>query len=85
MTTTETKLVRLGDLGTNHVWFAGIGQPAGCDLRTEEGDLLELPHEDWADLEGTIDGGKWSWNGEGNPTDWKGNAVQKIVAFVPAG
>lgn len=41
MNTTST---RLGDLGTGHVWFTSIGQPAGCDLELEEdGDCLHLP------------------------------------------
>lgn len=82
--TTETKLVRLGAIEATHVWFSGVGAPAGCDLIAEDGQpSVELPHEDWYELEGTIEGDKWQWNGEGNPTDWKGNTVQKITAFVP--
>lgn len=75
---------RLGDLGTNHVWFSGVGHPAGCDWKIEEdGDQLELP-EGWWDLEGTVEGNKWTWDGKGSPRDFKGNTVQQIVAFIPA-
>ena len=81
---TSTDLIRLGDLGTAHVWFCGVGAPAGRDLIAEEGEPLELPREGWWDLEGTVEGDKWTWDGNGNPTDERANTVQRIVAFVPA-
>jgi hypothetical protein len=77
--------VRLGDLGVSHVWFVSVGQPAGCDLISEDGEPLELPSEDWWDLTGEIIDNQWQWDGEGNPTDFKHNTVQKITAFVPEG
>ena len=79
---TESK-IRLGDLGTAHIWFTSIGQPAGCDLISEDGEPLGLPSEDWWDLTGEIIDNEWHWDGEGNPTDFNHNTVQKITAFVP--
>jgi hypothetical protein len=75
-----TKTTRLGDIGTGHVWFTSIGHPTGCDLIDRD----ESPVPDgWADLQGTIDGNKWEWDGDGDPTDERANTVLRIVAFVP--
>lgn len=77
--------MRLGDLGTRHVWFVSVGHPAGCDLRTDEEEEegpLELP-ESWWDLNGTVAGGRWEWDGKGKPVDFRSNTVQRLVAFAP--
>lgn len=85
MTTTTT---RLGDLGTSHVWFTSVGQPAGCDLQAEENDSLHLPGDSiggdgpWWDLEGAVEGKRWTWDGQGKPTDHRANTVTKIVAYL---
>jgi len=77
----DTDTTRLGDLGTAHVWFISVGCPAGCDLIADDS---ESPVPDaWADLNGTIAENKWTWDGEGNPTDANANTVTNIVAFVP--
>lgn len=81
--TTTTK-TRLGDVGTAHVWFTSVGSPAGCDLFADEGEPVELPSESWWDLEGTVAGNKWEWDGQGRPADFRGNTVQRIVAFKSA-
>ena len=82
-------MTRLGDLGVSHVWFTSVGQPAGCDLRAEDGDELCLPGDntggdgsDWWDLEGEVESGKWEWDGEGDPQDWRANTVTRIVAYT---
>lgn len=80
--------MRLGDLGTGHVWFTSVGQPAGCDLRADDGEPLQLPGDNlggegnWWDLEGTVKDGRWEWDGRGSPRDGNGNTVQKITAFT---
>lgn len=82
--------MRLGDLGTRHVWFTSLGYPAGHDLVLEKGaDALHLPGDvlggdesPWWDLEGTVSDNKWEWDGEGKPTDWRGNSVTKMTAFA---
>lgn len=88
---TTIKTIRLGDLGTRHVWFTSTAQPAGCDLIADEGDELLLPGDgsfsgdgsDWWNLEGTVAMGKWTWNGEGKPKDERANTVTSLVAFTP--
>jgi len=81
--------IRLGDLGTGHVWFTSLGHPTGCDLIAEEGEPLSLPGDvlggdqsDWWDLSGTVEAGRWVWDGTGAPCDWRQNSVRRIVAFV---
>lgn len=76
----ETRKITLAELGTNHVWFSGVGAPAGCDWVAEEGEQLSLP-DSFLDCAGIVVDGRWEWDGEGNPRDFKGNTVQKIVAF----
>ncbi len=92
MSTTETESVRLGDLGTGHVWFTSVGSPAGEDVMTENrvgSEPLSLPGDygeetpNWWDLRGVICGDKWEWDGKGKPLDWKLNTVTRIVAYVP--
>jgi hypothetical protein len=73
--------MRLGDLGTGHVWFTSAGQPAGCDLIAEPDDQLDLP-DAWWNLRGYVTDNKWEWDGAGRPTDFKANTVNRIVAFV---
>lgn len=78
--------VRLADIETRHVWFSGVGEPAGCDLIAEDGEDLNIPggpESDWYDLLGIVgQDGRWQWDGEGEPTDFNRNTVTSIVAFV---
>lgn len=75
--------VRLGDIGTGHIWYTSLGHPAGEDIIGEAGEpLLEDDHS-WWNLTGTIVKNKWLWDRKGDPDDRKGNTVQQLVAFVP--
>lgn len=79
----EPVRVRLGDLGTRHVWFTSVGHPAGCDLIADEGANESPVPEAWADLAGTVEGNKWEWDAKGKVVDERSNTVTRIVAFVP--
>ena len=77
---TPTKVVcRLGDLGTNHVWFTSVGQPASCDLPGDG--AVSGDGSEWWDLSGSLVDGRWEWDGVGTPRDFRGNTVTRIVAF----
>lgn len=90
---TNTTTISLLDFNNNvkpvtNLWIAGVGYPAGktflhdpesdgedfCDVN-EVIELLGL----W-NLEGTVVDGRWEWNGEGNPTDTKGNTIYNVKA-----
>ncbi len=67
------------------IFFAGVGHPTGDYC------LADCPDDDFADrrglfdLTGTVDvDGDWRWDGEGNPTDDRGNTIYKVHAYVDA-
>ena len=93
-TETQTK-VTLADFGPKSVWFASTGIPAGTEVKFfgmveddgegEPYDLSDVRDMEnsipfgW-DLEGTVNGDEWVWDGEGDPCDWNRNTVTMIKA-----
>lgn len=74
------------------VWYASYGQPAGDRIEPNPDDQdepLHLPGDcyggdssPWWDLSGQIaPDGRWEWDGRGDPRDYQGNTVTKIVAW----
>lgn len=93
---TETLTISLLDFNNRpdaeavtYLWFAGVVCPAGQDFTSDTDsesedycDLNELIGEMglW-DLEGTVsESGQWSWDGQGNPTDLRGNTIYNLIA-----
>ena len=79
----------LGEVGTMHVWFASEGNPRGVDITADAGEFLCLPGDTcgcdgslWWDLLGTIEGGHWVWNGEGQPLACDAKRVVRIIAYL---
>jgi hypothetical protein len=67
------------------IFFAGFGQPTG------DYTLAGHPEFDFADRRGLLDltgavdsEGAWQWDGDGEPTDDRGNSITKIQAFSDA-
>lgn len=89
---TATQAIRLLDYNNvtpvTYLWLCGVGCPTGQDYRHD----VESDGEDYCDLnqlinelglwelEGTVIDGRWEWNGEGNPTDQRGNTIYNVKA-----
>jgi hypothetical protein len=91
----NTNKTTLGDFNPDSVWFTSLGAPTGetvsftqaedpdtGEMYTPDPSDVSLPSEDWWMLEGTVseNGREWSWDGEGNPTDWRFNTVTRLNA-----
>lgn len=86
---TETKTVTLAEYANKReyvvLFWAGVLCPAG------EEQVLGHPDLDYAeqlgiyDLTGAVDEeGTWCWDGQGDPTDKRGNSITKLRAWVDA-
>jgi hypothetical protein len=70
--------------------WAGVGCPGGEEVPLNHPDI-ELPsgfdeldqESPWTSLEGTVDPNEnvWRWDGDGNPTDFRGNTVYRLEAY----
>ena len=70
-----------------YLWIFGVGYPTGKDFNhnvDSDDDYCDLPELigdlDLWDLDGTVLAGCWTWNGNGNPTDQRGNTIQNVKA-----
>lgn len=71
-----------------YLWICGVGCPAGQDFNHRPDDDDDFCNVDeiiddlglW-ELEGEVVNGRWEWNGEGNPTDERGNTIYNVKAF----
>lgn len=93
-TATETKTFRDAHNdspnGFTYLWFTSVGSSTGLefihDTETDDDDaycnLPELVYFDkFADLTGTVsESGRWEWDGQGKPTDSRGNSILRIIA-----
>lgn len=90
---TATKTISLLDYNNDlnpvtYLWICGVGCPAGQEFTHDP----EAEGEDYCDvdaiigeldlweLEGEVVDGRWEWNGEGNPTDERGNTIYNVKA-----
>ena len=76
-----------------YLWIAGVGCPAGVDYRHWDQQPDGNPDEDYCDvndvigeldlwnLQGTVNDGRWEWNGNGEPVDLRGNSILNIKAI----
>ena len=80
------------DAGLSYFWFVSTACPAGQEyhLNLESDgddycDLVDTIHnlspDDLFDLRGTVVNGRWEWNGNGEPSDIRGNSILNITAF----
>jgi len=85
-----TPTVSLGDYanarGCVVVFVAGVGCPAGEYFAAgDPSDSVDSLLENLAIQDGTVDSsGDWHWDGSGNPTDYRGNTIYKIHAYIDA-
>ena len=76
-----------------YLWIAGVGCPAGVDYRHWDQQPDGNPDEYYCDvndvigeldlwnLQGTVNDGRWEWNGNGEPVDLRGNSILNIKAI----
>lgn len=76
-----------------YLWIAGVGYPAGTDYRHWDQQPDGSPDEDYCDvndviseldlwnLQGTVNDGRWEWDGNGEPADLRGNSILNIKAI----
>jgi hypothetical protein len=81
---------RLGDFGADQLFVVSTGKPSGysVDLTDTEGTALDDHQVEVAltspwDLEGTVEDGVWTWDGNGSPRDYNGNTITAIRAYMP--
>ncbi len=65
------------------LFWAGIGCPTGEHTVLGYPDLNFAERNNLLDLSGTVDAdGDWNWDGDGKPTDDRGNSITKLQAFI---
>lgn len=76
-----------------YLWICGVGCPAGIDYRDCDQEPDGSPDEDYCNirdvigeldlwnLTGTVTDGRWEWDGNGEPTDLRGNTILNIKAI----
>ena len=79
ITTTVNGTDHANAMGYAVVFYAGVGCPGGTSIAL-------INHEtttpfDLDNLDGVVTDGIWSWDGEGQPTDGRGNSVLKIQVY----
>ena len=64
------------------VFFTSVGSPAGRIIALLNETTLPF---DPSDLDGTVDSnGQWQWDGQGDPTDERGNTVLRVTVLSNA-
>lgn len=75
-----------------YLWIAGVGFPSGADYRHWDQQPDDSPDEDYCDIDevistfdlwdlrGTINDGRWEWDGVGEPVDQRGNTIYNVKA-----
>ncbi len=62
-------------------WYTSTALPTGEEVPVGHPDFPAADAFD--DLEGEVDGdGRWTWGGTGRPTDWCGNSILRVTAYV---
>ena len=65
------------------IFFVSVGQPQGDYTVAGYPDLDFADRRRLYDLEGRLGGNdEWYWDGDGDPTDDRGNSVLKVHAYV---
>ena len=73
-----------------YIWLVTTGHPTGIELKSnleadnedycDLGELLNESQFDWlGSLAGTVDGMRWTWDGNGSP-NYLSNSVLNVVA-----
>lgn len=89
---TKTETISLLDYNNDakpvtYLWICGVGCPTGTEYRHGETDddycnVTEVISDlDLWDLTGNVVDGRWEWDGEGSPTDQRGNSIYNIKAI----